>query len=56
MYRERADTSPRAQPEADNVILERQWACGPRMIFWQLAGGDQGAVRDTDGRQIEHRA
>lgn len=55
MHCERADTGPRPQPEADNVILERQRACGPCVIFRQLTGGDQRAVRDPDGRQIEHR-
>jgi hypothetical protein len=55
MHGEGADTSPRPQPEADNVILERQGACGPCVIFWQLTGGDQRAVRDTDSRQVEHR-
>jgi hypothetical protein len=55
MHRQRADTGPRSQPEADNVIIEGQGACGPRLIFWRLTGGEERAVRDTDSRQIEHR-
>jgi hypothetical protein len=54
VYGERPDTAPGPQPEADELAIEHQRACGARVIFWLLTGGDQRAVRDTDSRQIEY--
>jgi hypothetical protein len=56
MYRERTDASHRPQPETDDLAIEHQRACCPCSVFWWLTGGGERAVRDTDGRKIEHCA
>jgi hypothetical protein len=54
VYGERPDTAPGPQPKADDLAVEHQRACRTGVILWRLTGGDQRAVRDTDGRQIEY--
>ena len=53
---QRACASPRPQPVADEFIAEPERTAGAALLGRPLALGDERAVGDADGRELEHRA
>jgi hypothetical protein len=51
-----ACASARSEPAADELVVEQQRGSGASFIFGPMTLGDEWAVRDADGRGVEHRA
>jgi hypothetical protein len=48
--------SARSEPAADELALEQQRGSSASFVFGPVTFGDEWAVRDADGRDVEHRA
>jgi hypothetical protein len=51
-----ACAGPRPQPVADEFTAEPERTAGAALLGRPLALGDERAVGDADGRELEHRA
>jgi hypothetical protein len=43
-----------AQPEAHELVVEKERAARTALVRWPLALGDERAMRDSDRRTIQH--
>jgi hypothetical protein len=48
--------SARSEPAADELAIEQQRGSGASFVFGPVTLGDEWAVRDADGRDVEHRS
>ena len=55
MYRQRPDTWLSSQPAADHRVVDSKRAGRTPTITGPLAGGNQGSMGHTDGRQLQFR-
>jgi hypothetical protein len=56
MYSKRAPAGARAQPVADELVIEQQRTAGAALVGRPFAVREEWAMCDTDRREIEDRA